>query len=234
MWISPSSSWASPTGLWDGMSPVCVVCLSRERAVLSAAAWAPAVSARLMALGLWSAVNYSHRGDTLAVLCGCVNSGLLAELIQSKLECSGKSFRPLCAATLRTACCYLSPHFILKFICCWGFIHIQGRQWHLNVCGRWRMKCVERMDGAVLRLRSKRRYCAAVSSHLQGSRMLQGCVCLGFGCHVWPSSAFPGQRDETTLCWDPHFGVVRWAAEWVLQKAHGGKEQAKGLLKVEQ
>lgn len=216
------------------MSPVCLACLLWERAVLSAAAWAPAVSARLMALRLWPAVNCSQRGDTLAVLCGCVNSGLLAELVQSKLGCSGKSFRLLCAVTLRTACCCLSPHFIPRFLCCWGFIHIQGGQWHLNVCGRWWVKCVERMDGAVLGLGSKRSYCCAVSSHLQGGRMLQGCLCVGFGCHVWPPPAFPEQRNEATWCWEPPFGVVGWAAEWVLQKTHGGKEQANELLKVEQ
>lgn len=82
--------------------------------MLSVAEGAPAMSAGLMASGLWPAVNCSRRGDTLAVVCGCVNPGLLAELVQSKLECSEKPFGlccipQLCAVTLRTACCCLSP-----------------------------------------------------------------------------------------------------------------------------
>lgn len=69
---------------------------------------------RLMASGLWPVVNHSHRGDTLAVLCGSVNPGLLAELVQSKLKCSEKPFRhcsipQLRAVMLRTAYCCLSP-----------------------------------------------------------------------------------------------------------------------------
>lgn len=85
--------------------------------MLSVAEGAPAMSAGLMASGLWPAVNCSRRGDTLAVVCGCVNPGLLAELVQSKLECSEKPFGlccipQLCAVTLRTACCCLSPPLI--------------------------------------------------------------------------------------------------------------------------
>lgn len=54
------------------------------------------------------------QGDTLAVLCGCVNPGLLAELVQSKLERSEKPFRrcavcQLRAVTLSAACCCFSP-----------------------------------------------------------------------------------------------------------------------------
>lgn len=84
--------------------------------MLSVAEGAPAMSAGLMALGLWPAVNCSRRGDTLAVVCGCVNPGLLAELVQSKLECSEKPFGlcsipQLCAVTLRTACRCLSLPF---------------------------------------------------------------------------------------------------------------------------
>jgi len=64
-----------------------------KRAGVAVAEGALATSARLRASGLWPAVNSSHRGDPLAVLCGCVNPSLLAELVQSKLECSEKLFR---------------------------------------------------------------------------------------------------------------------------------------------
>lgn len=96
------------------MSPVCLEWMWWERAVASVAEGALAVGVGLMASGLWPAVNRSRRGDTLAVLCGSVNPGLLAELVQSKLKCSEKPFRhcsipQLRAVMLRTACCCLSP-----------------------------------------------------------------------------------------------------------------------------
>ena len=96
------------------MSPVCLGWVWWERAVVSVVEGALAASAGLMASGLSPAVNCSCRSDTLAVLCGCVNPSLLAELVQSKLECSEKPFRrcsvlQLRAVTLRTACCCLSP-----------------------------------------------------------------------------------------------------------------------------
>lgn len=74
------------------MSPVCLRWLWWERPELSVAEGAPAVAAGLMASGLWPVLDCSLRGDTLAVLCGCVSPSLLAELVQSKQECSEEPF----------------------------------------------------------------------------------------------------------------------------------------------
>lgn len=85
-----------------------------------------------MALGFWPAVNCSHRGDMLAVLCSCVNSGLLAELVQSKLECSEKPFRLLDSLSLPSDTQDCMPPFHHQAPLLLGF-HSQGGQRHLNV-----------------------------------------------------------------------------------------------------
>lgn len=64
------------------------------------------------------------QGDTLAVFCGCVNAGVLAELVQSKLECSEKPFRlcsipQLCAETGMHAAVFSPLH--PKLLCCSRF-----------------------------------------------------------------------------------------------------------------
>lgn len=103
-----------PAGSQGRMSPVSLGCCGRRvvcsRGSTVGECWACGIRA-LASCALQS------QGDTLAVFCGCVNAGLLAELVQSKLECSEKPFRlcsipQLCAMTLRTACCCLFPHFI--------------------------------------------------------------------------------------------------------------------------
>lgn len=206
---------------------------------------APSASAGLMASGLWPAVNCSRRGGTLAVLCACVNPGLLAELVQSKLECSEKPFRCCSVLQLRavmpkTACCCLPPHFIPKFLCCWGFICMQGGQWHLDVCGRWGSSVWSKWmeQGSCWDTRGDTLLLVQTIPRAVGCS--RAAYTWGFGSRVWPAPAFLGQQNEAMWCWEPHFGAAGNAAQRALlcplaaEDPWRGKEQAKGPLKVKQ
>lgn len=120
-----------------------------------------------------------------------------------------------------------------KLLCCWVFIHVKEGQLHLNVCARWKMKCEEHMDGVELRLGSKRRYLAALSNHLQDSKIKPSSGAWGsLDSCVWPVPASPVQ-------WECPDAVGKAAKQlplcpWAVQDPWRGKEQAKELLKVEQ
>lgn len=78
----------------------------------------------------------------LAGRISSIKAGVLWRALQSLL-CP-----PVCAMTLRTACCCLGPHFIPKLLSCWDFIHISSI-WMFLGDGAWSMwsKWMEKGSG---------------------------------------------------------------------------------------